>query len=63
MVEFLTGALVATPGRVGKPLCGELAGVHTTRRGTYGVLYRINEEAGEVVALRIDHRRDACRRP
>lgn len=61
VVEFLTGALVANPQRVGKQLRGDLAGIHSARRGTYRVLYRINDEAREVVVLRIDHRRDVYR--
>ena len=61
VMEFITGALVDNPQRVGKPLRGELAGIHAARRGTYRVLYRINEAAREVVVLRIEHRRDAYR--
>jgi mRNA interferase RelE/StbE len=60
-IEFLTGALVAAPQRVGKPLRFELVGVWAARRGTYRVLYRTNEQAREVVVLRVEHRRDACR--
>ncbi len=61
VVEFLSGALVDNPHRVGKPLRGELAGIHSARRGTYRVLYRIKEESREVVVVRIDHRGDANR--
>jgi mRNA interferase RelE/StbE len=61
VVEFLTGALVENPQLVGKQLRGDLAGIYSARRGTYRVLYRINEEAHEVVVLRIDHRRDVYR--
>jgi mRNA interferase RelE/StbE len=61
VVEFLTGVLVENPHRVGKKLRGDLAGIHSARRGTYRVLYRINEAQREVVVLRIDHRRDAYR--
>ena len=61
VIEFLTGALVENPHRVGKQLRGDLAGVHSARRGTYRVLYRINEVRREVVVLRIDNRRDAYR--
>ncbi len=61
VIEFLTGALVENPHRVGKQLRGELAGIHTARRGTYRVLYRINEAKHEVVVLRIEHRRDVYR--
>lgn len=61
VIEFLTGALIDNPHRVGKPLRGDLAGIHSARRGTYRVLYRINEEGREVIVVRIDHRSDAYR--
>ncbi len=61
VIEFVTGALVENPHRVGKPLRGDLAGIYSARRGTYRVLYRINEVEREVVVLRIDHRRDVYR--
>ena len=61
VVEFLTGSLVENPHRVGKPLRGELAGIYAARRGTYRVLYRINDLAAEVIVLRVEHRRDAYR--
>lgn len=60
-IGFLTTALVADPHRVGKPLREDLAGIWSARRGTYRVLYRINDAALEVVVLRIEHRRDAYR--
>lgn len=62
-VGFLTGALVANPQRVGKPLRGDLAGIYSARRGTYRVLYRIIEDPREVVVLQIDHRRRVYRGP
>ena len=61
VIEFLTGALLDNPHRVGKPLRGDLAGIFSARRGTYRILYRINEALQEVVVLRIDHRRDVYR--
>lgn len=61
VIEFLTGALIGNPHRVGKQLRGNLAGIHSARRGTYRVLYRLNEAQREVVVLRIEHRRDAYR--
>lgn len=60
-IDFVTTALVREPRRVGKPLRGELSGIWSARRGTYRVLYRIQDERHEVVILRIDHRRDAYR--
>ena len=56
VIEFLTGALVENPQRVGKPLRRDLAGIYSVRRGAYRVLYRVNEGLHEVVVLRIDHR-------
>ena len=61
VIHFLTTALIANPRRVGKPLRDDLAGVWSARRGTYRVLYRINDEAHEVAVLRVEHRRDAYR--
>jgi mRNA interferase RelE/StbE len=61
VIKFLTGALVENPQRVGKRLRGDLAGIHSARRGTFRVLYRTNEVEREVVVVRIDHRRDIYR--
>jgi len=61
VIEFVTGALTAEPARVGKPLRADLEGIYSARRGTYRVLYRINDMRREVVVLRIDHRRDVYR--
>jgi mRNA-degrading endonuclease RelE of RelBE toxin-antitoxin system len=62
VIEFLTTALVGEPRRVGKPLQRELSGIYSARRGTYRVLYRINEERREVIVLRVEHRREVYRR-
>ena len=61
VIEFLTRSLIQNPHRVGKPLRGDLFGVHSARRGTYRVLYRINDNGHEVVVVRIEHRRAAYR--
>ncbi len=61
MIEFLTGVLISDPKRVGKPLRGDLGGIHAARRRTCRVLYRITDARREVIVLRIDHRRDASR--
>ena len=58
VIESMTGPLVSNPRRVGKMLRRELAGIWSARRGTYRVLYRINDDPKEVVVLRIEHRRD-----
>lgn len=61
VIEFMTSALVREPLRVGKPLRGELSGIWSARRGTYRMLYRVQEEPREVIVLRIEHRRDVYR--
>lgn len=61
VISFLTTVLVQQPRRIGKPLRGELAGIWTARRGTYRVLYRVDEELHEVIVVRIEHRQDAYR--
>lgn len=62
VLEFLTGALLENPRRVDNQLRGDLAGIWSARRGTYRVLYRIDEAQREVIVLRVGHRRDAYRR-
>jgi mRNA-degrading endonuclease RelE of RelBE toxin-antitoxin system len=61
VIEFVTGALLREPRRVGKPLRRELAGVWSARRGTYRILCRINDAQHEVVILRVEHRGDVYR--
>lgn len=58
VTEFLTGALLDNPHRVGKPLARELSGYHSARRGAYRVIYRIDDAERVVHAVRIDHRAD-----
>lgn len=62
VIDFLTTALIENPQRVGKQLRDDLAGIWSARRGTYRVLYRINDDVREVIVLRVEHRRDAYRR-
>ena len=61
VIEFITGSLINAPRMVGKPLVGQLSGVWSARRGSYRVLYRIDEPGRTVLVVRIDHRRDAYR--
>ena len=61
VIDFITGALVENPGRVGVPLRNELEGIWGARRGTYRVLYRIDDDTREVIVLRVGHRRDIYR--
>ena len=61
VTEFLTGALLDNPHRVGKPLTRELTGYHSARRGAYRVVYRIDDSSRTVHVVRIDHRADVYR--
>lgn len=60
--EFVTGPLLANPHRVGKRLSGPLADRYSARRGTYRIIYRIDEDADVVTLLHIAHRKDVYRR-
>jgi mRNA interferase RelE/StbE len=62
VIDLITGDLLVAPRRVGKPLRRELEGTWVARRGTFRVLYEIDDEHHEVVVLRIDHRRQVYRR-
>lgn len=61
-VEFITGPLLVTPRRVGKPLGEELAGIYSARLGReWRVLYEIDDARHVVVVLDIRHRSAAYR--
>lgn len=60
-VEFLFGALAGNPSRVGARLRVPFEGPWRARRGEYRVCYRIDESAGMVYVLDVDHRRVAYR--
>lgn len=61
VIDFITGSLLENPRRVGRELRNELAGIHSARRGSYRILYRIDENERTVTVLRIDHRDDVYR--
>lgn len=61
VIDFITGPPLENPKRVGAPLRGELEGIWSARRGTYRVLYRVDEQNREVIVLRVGHRRDIYR--
>lgn len=62
VLEFCEATLAVNPHRVGKPLFGPLAGCHGARRGTYRIVYRIEENTRTVHVLDIDHRSEIYRR-
>ena len=59
--EFIVGPLLDNPHRVGKRLRPPLEDRHSARRGTYRVLYRIDEERQRVTVVGVFSRSDAYR--
>lgn len=59
--EFITGPLLKDPHRVGKPLNAPMAPAWTARRGTYRILYLLDDTARIVEVTAIRHRSDAYR--
>lgn len=58
VIDFITGPLLENPKRVGAPLRGELEDIWSARRGTYRILYRIDEANHGIIVLRVAHRRN-----
>jgi mRNA interferase RelE/StbE len=59
--EFITGPPLAQPHRVGKRLLAPLEDRFSARRGTYRIIYRIDDKARVVTVVDIGHRRDVYR--
>ncbi len=61
--EFIVGPLLSNPHRMGKRLRPPLEDRHSARRGTYRVIYRIDDPQQQAVTVvDVAHRRDAYRR-
>jgi mRNA interferase RelE/StbE len=61
-VEFITGALLDNPQRIGKALREELTGIYSARLGRdWRVLYEIDASRHAVIVLDIRHRAGAYR--
>ncbi|HEX8093837.1 type II toxin-antitoxin system RelE family toxin [Jatrophihabitans sp.] len=61
--DLVVGPLLDNPHRIGKRLHPPMADRHSARRGTYRVIYRIDDEQGTVTVLAVVHRSDAYRSP
>lgn len=59
--EFITGPLLDDPHRVGRPLGPPLAPAGTARRGTYRILYHLDDDQRIVEVTAVRHRADAYR--
>ncbi len=58
---FVFGPLAEQPHRVGGALSGPLAGLCFARRGSYRIIYRVDDELRRVDIVHIDHRGDVYR--
>jgi mRNA-degrading endonuclease RelE of RelBE toxin-antitoxin system len=61
-VEFIFGPLADNPHRLGHLLTGPMAGLHSARRGSYRIVYRIDEESQHIDIVHVDHRGDVYHR-
>jgi mRNA interferase RelE/StbE len=59
--EFITGPLLREPHRVGKRLLPPMDDRFSARRGTYRIIYRVDEKNRIVTVVDVDHRRDVYR--
>ena len=59
--EFIVGSLLDNPHRVGKQLHAPLADRFSARRGTYRVIYRVDDGQQVVTVLAVAARRDVYR--
>jgi len=57
--ELIVGPLLDNPHRIGKRLHPPLQDRHVARRGTYHVIYRVDDEQHTVTVVDVAHRRDA----
>lgn len=60
-METIDGSIAVNPYRAGKPLNEPFDGYYSARRGTYRIVYRIDEAKRQVEIHSIRHRRDVYR--
>ena len=60
-LEFLKGPLLENPHKVGRRLSAPLDDRYSARRGTYRVIYRIDDDSRVVSVILVSHRRNAYR--
>lgn len=60
---LISGTVAENPHRVGKRLMPPFDDRWSARRGTYRIIYRIDDESREVMVLAVVVRSDAYRRP
>ncbi len=60
-LAFIFGPLAEQPYRLGGALRGKLTGLRSARRGSYRIVYRVDDELGRLDIVHIDHRGDVYR--
>jgi mRNA interferase RelE/StbE len=60
--EFITGPLLREPHRVGNRLHPPVDDRFSARRGTYRIIYRIDDKNRVVTVVDVDHRHDVYRK-
>jgi len=60
-METIEGSIAVNPYRAGKPLDEPFDGFYSARRGTYRIVYRVDEAKRLVEIYSIRHRRDVYR--
>ena len=60
--ELISDPLLDAPYRLGKQLTPPMDDRYSARRGTYRIIYRIDDKAHTVTVVGIDHRRDVYHR-
>ena len=53
--EFINGPLLDNPFRVGRRLLAPLDDRYSARRGSYRIIYRIDDKARTVTVVDVDH--------
>lgn len=61
IIGFIYGPIADNPHRVGETLRDDFAGIHGARRGSYRVLYEIDDTEHSVTVIRVAGRADAYR--
>ncbi len=60
-LAFIFGPLAEQPYRLGGALRGKLTGLRSARRGSYRIVYRVDDELGRLDIVHIDHRGEVYR--
>lgn len=56
--EFINGPLLDNPHRVGRCLLAPLDDRYSARRGSYRIIYRIDDKTRTITVVDVDHRSD-----